>query len=131
TALAERFGDGGPGFVRVGTKPYRHDGLKVARDGAWNVDPDPPARRSLQDDGVFGFAGTRAEPGAAASFSVEVTGAAAAGKAARFELSYTLPPGASFEVALGEQQLEVVSSSSKDVAASGIAHLALTAPLAS
>lgn len=133
SALAERFGDGGPGFVRIGTKPYRHDGLKLVRDGKWNVDPDPPARRSPQGDGIFGLAGTRAEPGAGASFSLQLAPATGAGadETASFELSYLLPKGSSFELELGEKRLTVGESTSNDVASSGIAHLKLSAPLRS
>jgi lysophospholipase L1-like esterase len=131
-ALQTRFGDGGPGFVRIGTRPYRHDGLKVVRDGPWNVDPDPPARRALQDDGVFGFAGTRAVPGPGASFSVEVSARApGADEAAGFELSYTLPAGSSFDVELGGKRSTVTTASSTDVTTQGIAHLTLTAALRS
>lgn len=131
--LAERFGDGGPGFVRIGTKPYRHDGLKIVRDGRWNVDPDPPARRSLQGDGVFGLAGTRAVPASGASFAVQVSPLApeASDEIVSFELSYMLPPGASFDVELADKRLTVNAASSNDVAASGIAHLKLSAPLRS
>ncbi len=132
SALAEGFGDGGPGFVRIGTKPYRHEGVKVVRDGSWNVDPDPPARRAVQDDGVFGLAGTRAVPEAGASFSVQPSVRDAAGDAAaEFELSYTLPPGASFSAQLGGRKLRVDAKTASDVAASGIAHLKLTAALKS
>jgi lysophospholipase L1-like esterase len=131
-ALQARFGDAGPGFVRIGTRPYRHDGLKIVRDGKWNVDPDPPARRALQDDGVFGFAGTRAVPGPGASFSVELRPRPPnPDEAASFELSYTLPAGSSFDVELGDKRSTVTSQSSSDVAASGISHLTLTAPLRS
>src|SRR5690606_7801021 len=114
STLSERFGDGGPGFVRIGTRPYRHDGLKVVRDGKWNVDPDPPARRSQQADGIFGFAGTRAEPGVGASFSVQLAPVTAAGadEMASFELSYLLPKGASFELELGERRLTVGEATS-------------------
>lgn len=132
TLLREQFGDGGPGFVRVGTKPYRHDGVKLGREGAWNVDPDPPARRSVQDDGVFGLAGTRAVPGAEASFSLQVITRDAAGDApARFELSYRLPPDASFVLQLGAKKERVDVKTPADTTASGIAHLTLTAPLKS
>lgn len=131
SALGDRFGDGGAGFVRIGTRPYRHDGLKVVRDGAWNVDPDPPARRAPQDDGNFGFAGTRAVPGAGASFSVELSARSAPAGDARFELSYALPPGASFDVQLGQQRLTVSSKTPAELSPSGISHLSLTAPLAS
>ena len=130
--LQARFGDAGPGFVRVGTRSYRHDGLKIVRDGNWNVDPDPPARRALQDDGVFGFAGTRAVPAPGASFSVEISPRPSRpDEAASFEFSYTLPAGSSFDVELGDKRSRVTAQSSSDVAASGISHLTLTAPLRS
>ena len=131
-ALRDGFGDGGPGFVRIGTKPYRHEGLKLGRDGAWNVDPDPPARRSRQDDGVFGLSGTRAVPQADASWSAQVVSRDAPGdEPAHFELSYNLPVGSSFVLELGAHKLRVDAKTPADVAASGIAHLALTAPLKS
>jgi lysophospholipase L1-like esterase len=131
-ALRDSFGDGGPGFVRIGTKPYRHEGVKTGRDGAWNVDPDPPARRALQDDGVFGLSGTRAVPDSGASFSVQVSAPPGAeAELARFELSYVLPADASFSVELGGKKQRVDAKTPADVAASGIAHLALTAPLGS
>lgn len=132
SALRDAFGDGGPGFVRIGTKPYRHEGMKLGRDGAWNVDPDPPARRSLQDDGVFGLSGTRAVPLAEASWSAQVVSRDAPGdEPARFELSYNLPAGSSFLLELGTHKLRVDAKTTADVAASGIAHLTLTAPLKS
>jgi lysophospholipase L1-like esterase len=134
SALSEKFGDGGPGFVRIGSKAYRHEGVKYVRDGVWNVDPDPPARRSLQSDGVFGLGGTRAEPQAGASFTLQVSvsrASAAASSPASFELCYVLPPGSSFHVELGTQKLLVDARSPADVSASGIAHLSLSAPLGS
>jgi len=132
SALRDAFGDGGPGFVRIGTKPYRHEGMKLGRDGAWNIDPDPPARRSLQDDGVFGLSGTRAVPLADASWSAQaVARDAPADEPARFELSYNLPAGSSFLLELGTHKLRVDAKTAADVAASGIAHLTLTAPFKS
>lgn len=128
SALAERFGDGGPGFVRIGTKLYRHDGLKVVRDGSWNVDPDPPARRSLQDDGVFGLGGTRAVPLAGASFSVEPSERRGLVTLARFEVSYQLPTGASFELRLGPRRLLVDAKTLPELPASGISRVSLVAP---
>ena len=131
-ALRDVFGDGGPGFVRIGTKPYRHEGLRLGRDGAWNVDPDPPARRSRQDDGVFGLSGTRAVPQADASWSAQVVSRDAPGdEPARFELSYNLPVNSSFFLELGSHKLRIDATTPADVAASGIAHLSLTAPLKS
>jgi lysophospholipase L1-like esterase len=131
SALGASFGDGGPGFVRIGAKPYRHEGVKVSRDGSWNIDPDPPARRSLQDDGVFGLGGTRAVPGAEASFAAQVTTRDGASDPATFELSYTVPENASFSLELAGKKQRVDAKAPADVAASGIAHLTLTAPLKS
>jgi len=132
SVLAERFGDGGPGFVRVGTKPYRHEGVSVSRDGAWNVGPNPPARRAPQDDGIFGLSGTRAVPEGGARFSLQSNARDAAGDdTARFELSYMLPVGASFTVELAGHQLHVDTKTAADVTPSGISHLTLTAPLKS
>lgn len=129
-ALRDQFGDGGPGFVRIGSKPYRHEGVKTARDGAWNVDPDPPARRTLQADGVFGLSGTRAVPDANASFSVQVSASRAAeAEPARFELTYSLPPDSSFAVELDGKKQRIDAGAPADVAPSGIAHLSLSAPL--
>lgn len=128
--LASRFGDGGPGFVRVGTKPYRHDGVKLGRDGAWNVDPDPPARRSLQDDGVFGLGGTRAVAKPGASFGLQVVARGETAEAqARFDVAYSLPAGAAFTLQLGSHQRRVGTETTAEEGPGGVRHLALTAPL--
>src|SRR5262245_34251056 len=60
--LEARFGSGGPGYIRVGTSPYRHDGVRVIRDGKWKILPEPPARRTLEGDGIFGYGGLLAQP---------------------------------------------------------------------
>jgi lysophospholipase L1-like esterase len=127
--LQSRFGDAGPGFVRVGTKPYRHDGVKLARDGSWNVDPDPPARRNLQDDGVFGLGGTRAEPASGALFSLQaVASGAAATSPASFDLAYALPGESALQLELDGKTMRIDAKSACELSASGIAHLVLTAP---
>lgn len=58
-ALQKRFGNGGPGFVHVGIREYRHDGLKVTFNGKgrWKTRPKNPATRSATGDGVFGLGG--------------------------------------------------------------------------
>jgi len=130
STLAQRFGDGGPGFLRIGTKPYRHDGVKLARDGTWNVDPDPPARRAPQDDGVFGLSGTRAEPKPGASFSLRITARGEAATApAHFDLSYALPRGSSFALKWGDHRQSVGEKTLADATCGGVRHLSLTAPL--
>jgi lysophospholipase L1-like esterase len=96
------------------------------------VDPDPPARRALQADGVFGLGGTRAQPGPGSSFTVTLSPRPASpDEVGRFELSYTLPPGSSFDVELGERRVTVNRATAADVAPSGISHLTLSAPLRS
>jgi lysophospholipase L1-like esterase len=102
-ALQQRFGSGGPGFVRVGLAAYRHTGLKVARDGPWRIEPNPPARRSRQDDGVFGLGGLRAVAEASAHAELELTGGERQGPL-RFEILYDVAPRASLEVKLGEKR---------------------------
>ncbi len=102
-ALQQRFGSGGPGFVRVGLGTYRHTGIKVARDGPWRIEPNPPPRRSRQDDGVFGLGGLRAVAEASAHAHLELTGGERQG-AVRFEVLYDVAPRASLEVKLGEKR---------------------------
>ncbi|HVY27742.1 MAG TPA: GDSL-type esterase/lipase family protein [Polyangiaceae bacterium] len=132
TELQARFGNGGPGFVRIGSKPYRHDGVKLGRDGSWNIDPDPPARRTLQDDGVFGLGGTRAVPASGAAFSLQaIASGADAAAPARFELAYTLPPENTFTVELAGKTTRIDAASACEMTPAGVAHLTLTAPYGS
>ena len=60
--LETRFGAGGPGFIRVGTSPYRHDGVRAVRDGKWKIHPEPPSKRTPEGDGIFGLGGLLAQP---------------------------------------------------------------------
>jgi len=128
--LAERFGDSGPGFVRIGTSFTRREGVKLVRIGSWNVDPDPPSRRTQQGDGVFGLGGTRAEPNVGATYSLQVNvKGEAAQRSASFDISYVLPPHAAFKVDLGTVHQLVEGRSGSDVTSGGISHLTLGAPL--
>lgn len=130
--LQTRFGNGGPGFVRIGSKPYRHDGVKIGRDGSWNIDPDPPARRTLQDDGVFGLGGTRAVPASGAVFSLQaIASGADAAAPTRFELAYSLPPDSTFTVELAGKTTRIDAGSACEMTPAGVAHLTLTAPYGS
>ncbi len=56
-ALQARFGDAGPGFVHVGYKAYRHDGMKIEVKGHWASTPRGPATSVHTGDGVFGLGG--------------------------------------------------------------------------
>jgi len=130
--LQSRFGDGGPGFVRVGLKAYRHDGLRLSRDGSWNVDPDPPARRTPQGDGVFGLGGTRAIPGADASFSLQsLVPAPLAQMPARFELSFRISKTDAFAADLDGRTFRIDASTPCENGVAGISHVSLSAPYSS
>ena len=43
TALQKRFGNGGVGFVHLGYRGYRHDGVKLTVDGRWKMYPRGPS----------------------------------------------------------------------------------------
>ncbi|MDI1446447.1 GDSL-type esterase/lipase family protein [Polyangium sp. 6x1] len=55
--LQKRFGKAGPGFVHVGWKQYRHDGVRLSTDEKWSIRPKAPATSSRTGDGVFGLGG--------------------------------------------------------------------------
>ena len=55
--LQKRFGKGGPGFVHIGWKNYRHEGVKLSVEDKWKVKPKAPAGPSKSEDGVFGLGG--------------------------------------------------------------------------
>ena len=60
--LQRRFGAGGPGFLNLGLKRYRHADVVVKQQGPWRVEPGPPAARNRQGDGVYGLGGIRTVP---------------------------------------------------------------------
>jgi len=105
--LEQRFGSGGPGFLRVGASPYRHDGVKVVREGRFRVEPEPPSRRTTEGDRTFGTAGLRTLPvDDRARAEVRVDPKRAQGSV-RYELLFDLPPGARFRVTLGANRTVV------------------------
>lgn len=57
SGLQRRFGDGGPGYLHLGYKDYRHDGVKLVIDGKWRMRPKRPVHIEKQDDGVYGIGG--------------------------------------------------------------------------
>jgi lysophospholipase L1-like esterase len=104
--LAERFGSGGPGFVRLGTNPYRHSGARVTRVGRWRIEPDPPSRRTPMDDAVFGFFGMRSVPaGEGSRVELRVDKGRLAGPL-RYQLLADLPAGSSFQVHVGTKRMD-------------------------
>ena len=124
--LQTRFGAGGPGFVRVGLKPYRHTQMHWACDGAWKIEPIPPPRRTPFDDGVFGLGGLRAYPdGAPAQASYEVSAGSARGRLS-WQLWYSLAEGASFRLTVaGVSQVVTRSTAATELASAGFSSLTL------
>jgi lysophospholipase L1-like esterase len=55
--LQKRFGSGGPGFVHVAYRGYRHDGVELGIKDKWRMVPKNPATSQPTADGVFGLAG--------------------------------------------------------------------------
>jgi len=124
--LQKRFGAGGPGFVRVGLKPYRHSQVRWACDGPWRIEPVPPPRRTLFDDGVFGLGGMRATPeGGPAQASFELTPGSAVGRL-HWQLWFSLKDGASFRITLGGvSQVITLASAVPELPGAGFSSLAL------
>ncbi len=124
--LEKRFGVGGPGFVRVGLKPYRHTQVRWACDGPWKIEPVPPPRRTPFDDGVFGLGGLRAMPeGGPAQASFELVQGAARGRL-HWQLWFSLNGDASFRLTLGGvSQVITPVSQVPQLPGAGFASLAL------
>jgi lysophospholipase L1-like esterase len=57
SALQARFGDAGPGFVHVGYKSYRHEGMHIEIAGRWGPTPKGPSTPLRTGDGTFGVGG--------------------------------------------------------------------------
>lgn len=55
--LQSRFGNAGPGFLHLGYKDYRHDGVKITIDGKWRMRPKKPAGVKTDGDGLVGLGG--------------------------------------------------------------------------
>ena len=55
--LQQRFGNGGPGFVHLGYRDYRHDGVRVAVHGRWYQRPKRPSTTERFEDGNLGLGG--------------------------------------------------------------------------
>ena len=124
--LQSRFGAGGPGFVRVGVKPYRHSQVHWACDGAWKLEPSAPSRRTLFDDGVFGLGGLRAFPDSApAQASFELSPSAASGRL-NWQIWVSVPEGASFRVTLaGVSQVVTRETRASELPGAGFVSLPL------
>jgi lysophospholipase L1-like esterase len=101
--LFERFGPGGPGFLRLGLAPTRHEHANLQRIGMARTEPSPPSRRAPQADGMFGLGGMRISVLERSELRLKVLPGAVAGRA-RHTLLYDLPTGSRFKLALGAER---------------------------
>jgi len=109
--LAERFGVGGPGLVRLGVGAYRHSGVKLVREGRWRVEPTPPSSRSTEGDTALGFEGMRSIPADARARVEAHIDSRFVSDPVHYELLFDLPASASFRVTLGKQSTLVNAKS--------------------
>lgn len=121
--LQQRFGNGGPGFVRIGYKDYRHGGIRIDVQGGWRMRPKRPATVRPWGDGAFGLGGIlHAGFRGMRSASVEVTDKALLQRELRWDLCYK--PGLAvdrFRLALSGKAREELRGGKKAVGR--IAHL--------
>jgi lysophospholipase L1-like esterase len=59
SVILTRMTSGGPGYLPLGLNYGRFHGARIASDDGFDIAPHPPAKRALEDDGVFGLGGTR------------------------------------------------------------------------
>jgi lysophospholipase L1-like esterase len=55
--LQQRFGDAGPGFVHLGFRDYRHNGIRNQVEGDWRMRPLKPSGVERHADGIYGLGG--------------------------------------------------------------------------
>jgi len=114
-ALQARFGNGGPGFVHLGYRDYRHDGVHVDVNGRWRQRPKPPTSTLPYGDGNFGLggiltAGYADQPRAA----LKLVDKSLRNRTIRWELCYKLNnPQDAFGVRLGKKKSRAIKARGK------------------
>ncbi len=89
TGLQKRFGHGGPGFVHLGFKDYRHADIRFDIRGRWRMRPKAPSTIKPWGDGAFGLGGIlHAGWAEYRSVSMTVEDPALAGKPLRWDFCY-------------------------------------------
>ena len=90
-ALQQRFGDAGPGFVHIGFREYRHDGVRISVHGRWRMRPKKPATTERYKDGNLGLGGLLTSGYAEEPFaSLELTDQGLTGQSVGWDLCYKL-----------------------------------------
>lgn len=103
--LQSRFGDGGPGYVALGYKNYRHDRVELDIGGKWRMRPKQPATAKPVGDGVYGLAGLLMG-GYSGGPRVTLTYDAPASTALRFDVcAKTRASEDAFSISVGESKL--------------------------
>jgi lysophospholipase L1-like esterase len=129
-SLAERFGSGGPGFLHLGYKNYRHDGVKLEVDGRWRMRPKRPVWIERQDDGVFGLGGLMMSgyaDGPRVELSLSDTGGA---DKLSFDLCYRFhKPDDQLEVTVGDERRSFKVDAESPV--NELRHVSMTGPSSS
>ncbi len=113
--LAERFGHGGPGFVHLGYRDYRHDGVRVSVHGSWRQRPKPPWKTERWSDGAFGLGGILTAGYAdRPSALIELTDRALDGRRMRWDLCYKLgAPEDQFKLDFADQPRQIIRASGR------------------
>ena len=98
----------GPGYLALGVPNYRHGMARLWRAGGLDISPHPPARRSTEDDGVFGLGGTRVTmKDSTALVTMKLTFEGAATAKINYELFYrTTSETDLLALSLGEERRE-------------------------
>jgi len=117
SALFGRYPPGGPGYLRLGLSPTRHEHAKLVRIGRGFTEPNPPSRRTPQGDGIFGLGGIRVGVPDRSQLRLTIAPDSVKGRA-RHSVLFDLPPGARFVAKLGAVT-RTVSSSADAVALAG------------
>lgn len=111
-SLAKKLPLGGPGYVSLGVPGYRHGMAKVWSEGNLEVSPHPPAKRTREDDGVFGLGGTRVTLRDATALVSVKTALDPSSTRMNLELTYRLPEDSdALRVTVGPQRFELTSAS--------------------
>lgn len=123
--LQKRFGKAGPGFVHLGWKAYRHDGVKLAIDGKWSISPKAPATSARTGDGIFGLGGVITKgPAGSGKARATVTDQGLTGRLS-WDICYRLQSSAdALQIGLGQSPTTTVTATPTEPAGE-VRHLVL------
>jgi lysophospholipase L1-like esterase len=129
SALQNRFGAAGPGFVHLGFSEnrYHHEGVRVRVSGGWSIEPEGLVTVHKVADGVFGLGGVRAVASdAGARAALEVDAASLPGEASLDFGFRLLDPDSAIEVAVeGGARAVASGAEAADASAGAIRRLTL------